>query len=233
MALPIINAPTYELVLPSTKEKITYRPFLVKEEKILLIAMEDGEEATIIRAVRQIVNNCTFEKLDPDIMATFDLEYVFLNIRAKSVGEVATLNLLSPDDDKTYVKVEIPLDKVKVKFTKGHSNNIKLTDDISVEMRYPTFEMLQESTNNTTENVFSIVAECVERIFDGEDIYERVDFTKDELDAFLDSLGTKQFQEVQNFFETMPKLSHDVTFINPETKKENTITLEGMQSFFV
>ncbi len=194
--------------------------------------MEDGEEKTMIRAVRQIVNNCTFEKLVPETMPMFDLEYVFLNIRAKSVGEVATLNLLSPDDDKTYVKVEVPLDKVKVKFTEGHDNKIKLTDEITVEMKYPTFEMIQESEGSTTENIFSIVAACVERIYDGEDIYERVDFTREELDAFLDSLGTKHFQAVQNFFETMPKLSHDVTFVNPETKKENTITLEGMQSFF-
>ncbi len=232
MSLPVINTPTYELEVPSTKEKLTYRPFLVKEEKILLIAMEDGEEANIIRAVRQIVTNCTFEKVDASGIPMFDLEYIFLRIRAKSIGEVSTVNILCEDDGKTYVPVEIPLEKVNVMFTDDHTNEIKLTDDIMVEMKYPTFEMIQKLGDAKAEEVFTLISECVNRIYDGEQIYERGDFTKKDLDAFLDSLSTQQFEEIQQFFQTMPKLTHDVEFTNPNTKKKLKITLEGMQSFF-
>ena len=232
MSLPVINTPTYELELPSTKEKIVYRPFLVKEEKILLLAMEDSENSSnVIRAVRQIVSNCTFEKIDANSLAMFDLEYLFLNIRSKSVGEVSSIKLLSPDDNKTYVAVDIPLDKVKVKFTKGHTNKIKLTDAIMIEMKYPSFELI-EKLSDDTEAVFDVIAECVDRIYDGETIFERTDFTKKELNEFLESLNSKQFENVQNFLETMPKLQHTVEFENPKTKKMNKVTLEGMQSFF-
>ena len=156
MALPKINVPTYELEVPSTKEKITYRPFLVKEEKILLLALEENDELTIARALKQIVNNCTFENLSVDSMPLFDLEYIFLNIRAKSVGESADLKLLMPDDEKTYVDVQIPLQDIKVEFTKGHKKDIKLTDSIMVVMRYPTYELLGvEDTDMTIEKTFT------------------------------------------------------------------------------
>tara|TARA_R100000808_G_C2134443_1_gene142982 strand:+ start:79 stop:780 length:702 start_codon:yes stop_codon:yes gene_type:complete len=232
MSLPVINTPTYELVVPSTKEKLVYRPFLVKEEKILLIAMEDGNEDNIIRAVRQIVTNCTFEKINASEIPMFDLEYIFLRIRAKSVGEVSTVNLLCPDDEKTYVKVDIPLEEVEVKFAKEHTKEISLTDEIMVQMKYPTFEMVQKLGDANAGQVFTLVSQCVERIYDGEQIHERGDFTQKDLETFLDSLNTKQFESIQQFFSTMPKLSHEVKFTNPETKKKHKITLEGMQSFF-
>jgi hypothetical protein len=233
MSLPVINTPTYELKLPSTKELITYRPFLVKEEKILLIAMEEENEANTINAVRTIVNNCTFEKLDVHSLAMFDLEYIFLRVRAKSVGEVVTVNLLSPDDNKTYVKVDIDLESVEVKFDKKHKKKIKLTDEIILEMSYPNLDLLSASGDlGQADQIFGMIGQCVERIYDGETIYERADFTQKELDVFLESLNTKQFEEVQEFFNTMPKISHDVEFTNPKTKKKNKITLEGMQSFF-
>jgi hypothetical protein len=232
MSLPVINTPTYELVVPSTKEKLVYRPFLVKEEKILLMAMEDGNEDNIIRSVRQIVTNCTFEKIDANDIPTFDLEYIFLRIRAKSVGEVSTVNILCQDDEKTYVKVDIPLEEVEVQFVKDHSKEIKLTNDIMVEMKYPTFEMIQKLGDGTAEQVFNLVGQCVNRIYDGEQIHERGDFTQKDLETFLDSLNTQQFEQVQQFFQTMPKLSHEVKYTNPQTKKKLKITLEGMQSFF-
>ena len=232
MSLPVINTPTYELEVPSTKEKLTYRPFLVKEEKLLLIAMEDGEELNIIRAVRQIVTNCTFEKVDASGIPMFDLEYIFLRIRAKSVGEVSTVNLLCPDDEKTYVPVDIPLEEVNVKFTDDHTNKISLTDEIMVEMKYPTFEMVQKLGDAKAGQVFTLVSQCVDRIYDGEQIHEKGDFTQKDLETFLDSLNTMQFESIQQFFSTMPKLSHEVKFTNPKTKKKHKVTLEGMQSFF-
>tara|TARA_Y100001938_G_scaffold12685_2_gene15836 strand:+ start:6220 stop:6924 length:705 start_codon:yes stop_codon:yes gene_type:complete len=233
MALPKINVPTYELEIPSTKEKITYRPFLVKEEKILLLALEENDELTIARALKQIVNNCTFENLSVDSMPLFDLEYIFLNIRAKSVGESADLKLLMPDDEKTYVDVQIPLQDIKVEFTKGHKKDIKLTDSIMVVMRYPTYELLGvEDTDMTIEKTFKLISDCTERVIDGETIYERSDFNDKDLQEFYDGLDSKQFQNVQNFFETMPRLKHTVEVVNPKTKKKNKITLEGLQSFF-
>ena len=233
MALPKINVPTYELEVPSTKEKITYRPFLVKEEKKLLLALEENDELTIARALKQIVNNCTFENLSVNSMPLFDLEYIFLNIRAKSVGESADLKLLMPDDEKTYVDVQIPLQDIKVEFTKGHKKDIKLTDSIMLVMRYPTYELLGvEDTDMTIEKTFKLISDCTEKVIDGETIYERSDFNDKELQEFYDGLDSKQFQNVQNFFETMPRLKHTVEVVNPKTKKKNKITLEGLQSFF-
>jgi hypothetical protein len=219
---------------PSTKEEIKYRPFLVKEEKILLLAMEEDNEKMILNAVRQIVNNCTFEALEVNNLPMFDLEYVFLNIRAKSVGEVASIRMLCDDDKETYVNVDIPLDKVKVKFQENHTNVIKLNDEIIIEMLYPTFEMVSKAgtINASTEAIFDLINECVLKIIDGETVYERTDFTKKELGTFIDSLDSKQFQAVQDFFETMPKLQHEVEYENPNTGKTITRTLEGLQSFF-
>jgi len=232
MSLPVINTPTYELVVPSTKETLKYRPFLVKEEKILLMAMEEEETKHMVNAVRTIVDNCTFKTLKVNKMPMFDLEYVFLNIRAKSVGEVAAVQVLCPDDLKTYVEIDIPLEEIEVKFQKDHTNLIDLTDDIKIEMCYPTFEMLDSFDSENTKAVFDLMSKCVERIIDGETIHERADFNKKELNDFLDSLNTKQFSDMQNFFETMPKLSHDVEFTNPHTKKKHRKTLEGLNSFF-
>ena len=232
MSLPVINTPTYELEVPSTKETLKYRPFLVKEEKILLMAMEEEDQKHMVNAVRTIVDNCTFKTLEIKKMPMFDLEYVFLNIRAKSVGEVASVKVLCDDDGETYAEVDIPLDKIQVKFQKDHTNLINLTDDIKIEMAYPTFEMLDGFDENDTKGIFDLIGKCVERVIDGETLHERADFNKKDLTDFLDSLNTKQFAEVQKFFETMPKLSHDVEFTNPNSKKKHKKTLEGLNSFF-
>ena len=233
MALPKINVPTYELEVPSTKDKITYRPFLVKEEKILLLAMEESDEAHIARALKQIVANCTFDSLDVNTMPLFDLEYIFLNIRAKSVGETADLKLLCPDDNKTYAEVSLPLNEVKVEFSKDHTNEIKVTDDITIIMAYPTYELLGMNQDEMTmEKTFKLIEDCTARVIDGETIHERADFNSEDLREFYDSLSSQQFLEVQKFFETMPRLRHKIEVINPKTKKKNKITLEGLQSFF-
>ena len=237
MALPIINAPTYEVAVPSSKEKINYRPFLVKEEKILLLALEDGSAGALNAALKQIVNNCTYEKLEVDKLATFDLEFIFLRIRAKSVGEVSTLSLLAEDDGETYVEVEIPLEKITVDFPKDHTDTVKLTDTIGVVLRYPTYETLAEMNDlpdetSGVERIFILMSKCVDRIYDAETVHERIDFNEEELETFLNSLSPQQFADVQKFFDTMPKLQHQVKFTNPNTKKKNTVTLEGLQSFF-
>ena len=234
MSLPVINVPTYELTVPSTKEKVKYRPFLVKEEKILLLALEDGEDKTLANALKQIVNNCTFDKLLVDTMPIFDLEYMFLRIRAKSVGEVAELKLLCEDDNETYADVKIPLEEIEVKFPEGHDSLVKLNDTISMTMAYPTFELLgQDVQTMEVEKTFDLIGSCINQVIEGENVYERSDWNKKELKDFLDSLTSKQFQDVQKFFETMPKLSYEVEFENPTTKKKNKMTLEGLQSFFV
>ena len=233
MSLPKINFPTYEWEVPSTKDKITYRPFLVKEEKILLLAMEESDEAHIARALKQIVANCTFDSLDVNTMPLFDLEYIFLNIRAKSVGETADLKLLCPDDNKTYAEVSLPLNEVKVEFSKDHTNEIKVTDDITIIMAYPTYELLGMNQDEMTmEKTFKLIEDCTARVIDGETIHERADFNSEDLREFYDSLSSQQFLEVQKFFETMPRLRHKIEVINPKTKKKNKITLEGLQSFF-
>ena len=233
MSLPVINTPTYDLEVPSTKEKIVYRPFLVKEEKILLMAMEEEKDAQLNRALKQVVNNCTFEKVDVGKLPLFDLEYIFLRIRAKSVGEVATVSVLMEDDNETYVPVEIDLESIEVQFSEGHTNKISLTDDISIEMGYPTFEFMNFKAEDTEVNqMFDIIGKSIERVYEGETVYERADFSKKDLKVFLESLTTEQFKKVQEFFESMPRLKHTLEIENPNTKKKNTVTLEGLQAFF-
>ena len=236
MSLPVINVPTYELVQPSTKDKLKYRPFLVKEEKLLLMAMEEDNEKQMVNAVRQIVNNCTFTEMDVNSLPMFDLEYIFLNIRAKSVGEVAPVKLLCKDDGKTYADVDIPLDEVRVHFEEGHTNIIELTDDIKVTLFYPQFElmslMMGEEDTTGIQNAFKLIASCMGQIYYGEDMYECQDQTLEEIMEFLESLTQKQFMKLQEFFDTMPKLKHDIVLIHPKTKKKKTITLEGLNSFF-
>ena len=236
MALPVINVPTYKANIPSTKEEITFRPFLVKEEKILLLALEDGGDASIAGAIKQIIHNCTFEQVDVTRLATFDLEYVFLRIRAKSVGEVAKVQVLCEDDGETYVEAEVPLDKVKVNFPEGHTNQIKLTDEVGVLMSYPDMnEMYKgiEEGQNTIDFSLVLIKVAIAQVYEGEIVLERTDFTDGELGDFLESLTSEQFASIQNFFETMPRLSHTVTVTNPNTKKKNKIKLEGLNSFFV
>ncbi len=233
MTLPKIVTPTYELEIPSSKEKITYRPFLVKEEKILLLAQEAGEESDILNAIKQIIKNCTFEEVEVENLALFDLEYIFLNIRSKSVGEKVELKLLCDDDGETYADVTIDLEKIEVDFPEEHTNNIQLTDTISLVMRYPQMSALSLTTVSDTETIFHMIKTSIRQIIDGETIYEQVDFTEEDLDAFIESLTSEHFKNIQEFFQTMPKLKHVVKYKNPKTKKQNKRTLEGLNSFFV
>ena len=236
MALPKLNTPTYELEVPSTDEKIKYRPFLVKEEKILMIAMESKDNGQIINAVKDIVSSCTFDKLDVGTMPMFDVEYIFLNIRAKSVGEVSKLKVLCPDDKKTYANVEVDLTKVEVQVDEGHTNKIELTDDMGIIMTYPSMKSFQDLgiQNIDSKNMLDVVGACILQIYEekGEKIYEGKDQTKKELTEFIENLNSKQFKNVQDFFATMPKLKHDIMVKNPKTKKESKLTLTGLNDFF-
>jgi hypothetical protein len=236
MALPSITTPTYELAVPSTDKKLKYRPFLVKEEKILMIAMEAQEQTGIIDAVKQIVQSCTFEKFDMNSAPMFDVEYIFLNIRAKSVGEVSTVRLRCPDDNETFVQTDIDLTKVEVEVNDEHSNKIELTEEMGMIMKYPTLESFVslDATNINASNMIDIIAACIEQIYDkkGEDIYEAKDSTRQELIDFVEQLNSKQFKEVQSFFDTMPKLKHKVKIENPKTKVKSEVVLTGLNDFF-
>ena len=236
MALPKLTTPTYELEVPSTDEKISYRPFLVKEEKILLMAMESGKNEDITSAVKQIVSECTFNKLKIGNMPMFDVEYIFLNIRAKSIGEVSKLKLLCPDDKKTYADVEVNLEEVQVQVGDNHTNKIELTDGMGMIMTYPTIDSFAESgiQNITASNMTDIIGKCILQIYEdnGEKVYEAKDQTKKELGEFIEQMNTKQFQSVQKFFDTMPRLKHEVKIKNPKTKKVSNITLSGLNDFF-
>ena len=237
MALPTINTPTYELVVPSTDEKIKYRPFLVKEEKILLIASESGKQEDIINAIKQIATACTFGKLKIGRMPMFDVEYIFLQIRAKSVGEVSELTLIAPDDKETRVIVEVDLSEVKVQEIEGHTNKIELTDEMGIYMQYPTVDTFSKSgmTEITASNMLEVISACIAQIYDkkGEEVWESKDSTKKELVDFIEQLSSKQFAEIQKFFDTMPKLKHEITVKNPKTKVETDVVLSGLSDFFV
>jgi hypothetical protein len=237
MALPKLTTPTYELEIPSTDEKISYRPFLVKEEKILLMAMESGKNEDIIQAVKDIVSECTFNKINLGSMPMFDVEYIFLNIRAKSVGEVSKLKLLCPDDKKTYVDTEVNLTEVQVQVDEEHTNKIELTDDMGMIMTYPTIDSFNESgiQNVNASNMIDVISSCILQIYEknGEKVYQAKDQTKKELVEFVEQLNTKQFKQLQKFFDTMPKLKHTVKVKNPKTKKNSDIVLTGLNDFFV
>ena len=236
MALPKLNTPTYELEVPSTDEKIKYRPFLVKEEKILMIAMESKDNGQIVNAVKDIVSACTFNKLDIASIPMFDVEYIFLNIRAKSVGEVSKLKLLCPDDKKTYADVEVDLSKVEVQVDGEHTNKIELTDSMGMIMTYPTIDSFQEGGIQTisASNMLEVVGSCILQIYEdnGEKVFQAKDQTKKELTEFIESMNTSQFKQVQKFFDTMPKLKHTIKVKNPKTKNSSEITLTGLNDFF-
>ena len=236
MALPKLTTPTYELEVPSTDEKIKYRPFLVREEKILLIALESGESKDIITAIKDIVTECTYGKIDLGKMPMFDVEYIFLNIRAKSVGEVATLKLLCPDDKETYVNVDVDLSEIMVHVDKGHNPKIELTDEMGMIMTYPSIDSLTsiDAADINASNMLDVIGSCILQIYDkkGEEVFDAKDSTQKELIEFVEQLNTKQFQEVQKFFDTMPKLRHIIKIKNPKTKKESEITLTGLNDFF-
>jgi len=234
MALPKLDTPVYELEQPSTGETIKYRPFLVKEQKTLMMASESNDEKQVKEALAGLITNCTFSKIDPYKIPIFDVEYLFLRIRAKSVGEKIDLSLLCPDDNETRVDKKIDLEEIGVNMKVGHTNEIGITDNIKMIMRYPTLnDMTDISTNtNDVEDVFSMIKRCVHEIHDGEKVYNRVDVSDTELDEFIDSLTGEQFEKVGNFFETMPKVQHSVEVTNPKTKKKGEVVIEGIQSFF-
>jgi hypothetical protein len=239
MPLPKINTPTYEMTLPSTGKKIRYRPFLVREEKILIMAMESENMTEITNAIVQILSDCILSKdVKVESLATFDIEYLFLNVRAKSVGETVEVSVTCPDDGETQVEISIDIDTIKVQKTRGHKNIIKLDDDLSMKLRYPSLEQFVESNFETTDGLsevgqsLSMITSCVEMIYSQEESWEASDYSKKELDEFIEQLNTKQFKEIEKFFTTMPKLSHTIMVRNPKTGVESEVVLEGLASFF-
>ena len=236
MALPKLEVPIYELTVPSTDEKIKYRPFLIKEEKILLIAMESGANEDVIQAVKQIVSECTFNTLKLGNMPMFDVEYIFLQIRSKSVGEVSKLKILCKDDGETYANVEVDLTEIEVQVNDDHTNKIELTDEMGVIMRYPTIDSFSTAgiSDITADNMLDVIVACIDKIYDkkGEEVYDSKDSSKKELMDFVEGMNTTQFQDVQAFFDSMPKLRHEITVVNPKTKVENIVALSGLNDFF-
>jgi len=239
MPLPKISTPTYELELPSNGKKIKYRPFLVREEKILIMALESEDMKQITDAIVQILSDCIQTKsVNVSELSTFDIEYLFLNVRAKSVGETVEVNITCPDDGETSVQMEIEIDSIKVQKNKDHKNVIKLDENLSMKLKYPSLEQFVENnfeTNEQTSDVnksLSMITSCIDMIYDSEESWSAADCTKKELDEFLEQLNTKQFKEIETFFTTMPKLSHTVKVKNPNTKVESEVVLEGLASFF-
>jgi hypothetical protein len=238
MPLPKISAPTYELELPSTKETIKYRPFLVKEEKLLLIAMESEDTKQITNAIKTVIKNCIETKnIKVESLPTFDIEFLFLNIRGKSVGEEIEVNVVCPDDEETNVAIKLNIDDVQVKRDENHTNKIKLDDNLMMEMKYPSLDQFIKnnfdfSTGNAMEQSFDLIASCVDKVYNAEEVWSASDFTKKEMVEFLDQMNSSQFKEIEKFFETMPKLSHTVKIKNPKTDVESDVVLEGLSSFF-
>ena len=233
MGLPKLNSANYELSLPSTGATIKYRPFLVKEQKALMIAQESEDDKVIENTFAQIITDCVEDKVDPYKMPMFDIEYVFLKIRSKSVGEIAELRVTCPDDEETKVNVSIPLEEVDVQMKKDHTNVISLTDDINVIMRYPCLgDMKGFNALGETKSLFEMVKRCIHEVHDGKEVYRRVDMSEKDLEDFIDSMSSKNFESVGEFFSSMPKLSYDLEVENPKTKVKSVIPIEGLQSFF-
>mgnify|MGYP001032217388 CR=1 FL=1 len=233
MALPKINTPTYELELPSTGEIIKYRPFLVKEQKLLLIAQESGEEKQIANAMGELVNSCTFGKVNTKSAPMFDIEYLFLKIRGKSVGEKVKLNLICQDDGKTTVPYELNLEDVECQVQDDHSNEIQINEDIKIVFRYPLLNDLQnvKASAGDSEKTFHFMECCIDSIHSGDDVFQRIDIKDKEISDFIEQFTNEQFEKITQFFNTMPKLRHVVKVTNPKTKKKNEILLEGLESF--
>ena len=237
MPLPKIATPTYELVIPSTKKKIKYRPFLVKEEKVLILAMESEDTKQIASAVKDVIKNCIITRgVKVEELSTFDIEYLFLNIRGKSVGEVVEVLITCPDDGTTKVPTVIDLDSIQVQYDEEHSRDIKLDDSLTLRMRYPSMnEFIQNNfvvSDVNLDNTFDIITSCIEQIYSEEESWSSADCTEKELKEFIEQLNSKQFKEVETFFSTMPKLSHKLVVTNPNTGVDNEIILEGLASFF-
>jgi len=233
MALPKLASAKFELTLPSTGEKVEYRPFLVKEEKALMIAQQAGKSEDIMRAVKDVITSCTFEKVDAEKLPIFDLEYIFINLRAKSVGEIVKLMVTCPDDNTTKVQVDVDLTKIECHKEVGHDTNIRLTDEIGLIMDYPKVSSVTElDLDNEMESTFEVIKSCVRQVYDSNNVYEKVDMDKNDLDEFIESMSHDQFERVQEFFNTMPKVRHMIKVKNPKTGVDGEVVLEGMQSFF-
>ena len=239
MPLPKINTPTFELVLPSNNKKVKYRPFLVREEKILVMALESEDMTQITNSIIEILNDCILTKgIDVSKLATFDIEYLFLNIRAKSVGESVEVNVTCPDDNKTTVELYIDLDEIKVKKNRKHKDVIKLDDTLSMKLKYPSMQQFVDNnfevsgTNDSVDKSLSMITNCIDMIYNEEESWDASESSKDELTEFIEQLNTKQFKEIEKFFATMPKLSHKVKVKNPKTEVESEVVLEGLAAFF-
>ena len=241
MPLPKINTPTYELTLPSNRKKVKYRPFLVREEKILVLALESEDQKQITDAIIQIIGDCLITKnVDVTKLPTFDIEYLFLNVRSKSVGESVEVNITCPDDGKTKVETSINIDDIKVVKSKDHKLIVKLDEKYSMKLKYPSLDQFIENNfdfemaepNESVSAAMSMLSSCIDMIYDEEESWDASESTKEELDEFIDQLNTKQFQQVEEFFRTMPKLSHKLKVTNPQTGVESEVVLEGLASFF-
>jgi hypothetical protein len=238
MVLPRISTPTYELELPSTGQKIKYRPFLVREEKLLVIAMESEDTKQITTAIKTVIKNCIETKnIKIETLPTFDIEFLFLNIRGKSVGEDIEVNIICPDDEETSVPVTINVDDIKVQKNEEHNKQIKLDDSIMMEMKYPSLEQFIKSNfdftaESTMDQSFDMISSCIDKIYTEDEVWSAADVTKKELTEFMDQMNTTQFKKIEKFFETMPKLSHTIKVTNPKTKVESEVILEGLASFF-
>ena len=238
MPLPKIATPTYELELPSTGATIRYRPFLVKEEKVLVIALESEDNKQITNAIKAVLKSCILSKnVKVETLPTFDIEYLFLNIRGKSVGEDLDVNIICPDDEKTQVPVTIALDEIEVQKDDNHTNKIKLDDSIMMEMRYPSLDQFIKNNfdftdKNMMDQSFDLIATCIDKIYTEDEVWAAADCTKKEMKDFLEQMNSNQFKEIEKFFETMPKLSHSVSVTNPNTKVKSEVVLEGLASFF-
>jgi hypothetical protein len=238
MALPIIETATYELTLPSKDVKIKYRPFLVKEEKVLLQALEADSSPELVSALKQICHACTFGAVNIDELPTFDVEYIFLQIRAKSVGEIAKVKLLCPDDNETYAETEIDLSKVEVHVDEDHTNKIVIDEKkkIGIILSYPTINSVDPTLNvkgMKTKQMFDLLSNSIHQIYEGDKMYSPADYSKEELNKFIESLDTEAFRNINQFFDTMPKLKQEIELENPKTKVKSKRTLSGLQDFFV
>lgn len=237
MALPKVDVPTYELTLPSVDEKVKFRPFLVKEEKILYVAMETGDSKEMVNSLKEIVNACTFEKLNVDNLPIFDIEYIFLQLRAKSVAEISKFRTICPDDGKTYAEVEVDLTKVDVEVDDNHTNKIVIDEkrQLGVVLKYPTlknYDVGKGLDNVSVEKTFDILIDCIDHIYEGDKIYPAKDSTKEELKEFIELLPQEAFTKVKGFFDTMPKLKHKIEVTNPKTKVTSPVVLQGIGDFF-
>jgi hypothetical protein len=237
MPLPKISTPTYELEIPSTGKNIKYRPFLVREEKVLIVAMESEDTRSIANAVKDVIKNCIITRgVKVEELSTFDIEYLFLNIRGKSVGEEVEVLVTCPDDGVTKVPLTIALDEIQVQFDEEHSRDIKLDDTLTLRMRYPSMEEFIKNnfvvSDISVDDTFEMITSCIEQVYSEEESWSAKDCSKKELKEFVEQLSSKQFKEIENFFGTMPKLSHKISVLNPNTEVESEVVLEGLASFF-